>query len=319
MGAISGQVTTYAGPNYTGELYRVSPSDTPFLSLIGGLHPGGGATVNEPEVEWQTSDYRSGTANNVALEGAAAPTAVARSRSNVSNVLEIHQSQIAVSYTKQAAYKYHAGVNNEAPNPVTDEVAEQIQNEIVGMSIDLEKSFLSGTYQKPANNSTARQTRGILSAITTNVNANGGTGRALTKAIIDNTLKTAFDNGARLPQDKTVFMCGSAQKINLSNLYATATLSQPTLSRNIAGMAFDTIVTDFGTFGVVLNRWFPTGQIGVLDLSVCEPVFLELEDGSSFSVEPLAKTGASYPWQLYFEAGLKYGSETFHALIKDLN
>lgn len=319
MGAISGQVTTYAGPNYTGELYRVSPSDTPLLSLIGGLHPGGGATVHEPEVEWQTSDYRSGSANNSALEGANAPTGVARSRANISNVLEIHQSKVEVSYTKQASYGYHAGVNNEAPNPITDEVAEQISNELVGMSIDVEKSFLSGTYQKPGNNSTARQTRGLITSITTNVNANGGTPRALTKAIVDNTLKTAFDSGARLPQDKTVLMCGSAQKIALSNLYATATLSQPTLSRSIAGMAFDTIVTDFGTFGVVLNRWFPTGQIGVFDLSVCEPVFLDLGDGQTFRVEELAKVGAAYPWQLYFEAGLKYGSETFHAMIKDLS
>ena len=317
MGAVSGQGTTYNLPNYHGQLYSVTPTETPFLAAIGGLS--GGKRTKSVEFEWQTVDRRTSTANNSALEGAAAPTGVARSRSNVTNVVEIHQSAVEVSYTRQAATGMYSGINiGMDDNPVDDELTAQISAELESMAVDVELSFLSGTYQKPANNSTARKTRGLLTAITTNVNANGGTPRALSKAIVDATLSTMYGNGAKLPQDSTVIMTGPGQKVNLTNLYTTATLNQPTMTRNIGGVAVDTLVTDFGTFGVMLNRWMPTGQIAIVDLSVCAPVWLEIPGKGLLFAEPIAKTGASEKWQLYGEIGLEYGPESYHGLIKDL-
>jgi hypothetical protein len=61
------------------------------------------SAVTATVFEWQTVDRRASSANNVALEGAAAPTGAERSRANVSNVVEIHHSAIEVSYTKLAA------------------------------------------------------------------------------------------------------------------------------------------------------------------------------------------------------------------------
>jgi len=317
MGAVSGQGTTYNLPNYHGLLYSVTPTETPFLASIGGLS--GGKRTKSVEFEWQTVDRRTSTANNSVVEGAAAPTGVARSRSNVSNVVEIHQSAVEVSYTRQAATGMYSGINiGMDDNPVDDELTAQITAELESMAVDVEMSFLTGTYQKPANNSTARKTRGLLTAITTNVNANGGTGRALSKAIVDATLSTMYGNGAKLPQDSTVIMTGPGQKVNLTNLYTTATLNQPTMTRNIGGVAVDTLVTDFGTFGVMLNRWMPTGQVAIVDLSVCAPVWLEIPGKGLLFAEPLAKSGASEKWQLYGEVGLEYGPETYHGLIKDL-
>lgn len=317
MGAVSGQGTTYNLPNYHGELYTVTPTETPFLAAIGGLS--GGKRTKSVEFEWQTVDRRASSANNSVVEGNTAPTGVARSRSNVSNVVEIHQSAVEVSYTRQAATGMYSGVNiGMDDNPVNDELTAQISTELESMAVDIELSFLTGTYAKPANNATARKTRGLLTAITTNVNANGGTGRALSKAIVDATLSTMYANGARLPQDSTVIMTGPGQKVNLTNLYTTATLNQPTMTRNIGGVAVDTLVTDFGTFGVMLNRWMPAGQIAIVDLSVCAPVWLEIPGKGLLFAEPLAKVGASEKWQLYGEVGLEYGPESYHGLIKDL-
>ncbi|MFG3586616.1 DUF5309 family protein [Streptomyces sp. NPDC047990] len=318
MGAVSGQGTTYNLPNYHGQLYTVTPTETPFLAAIGGLS--GGKRTKSVEFEWQTIDRRTSTANNSVVEGAAAPTGVARSRSAISNVVEIHQSAVEVSYTRQAATGMYGGINIGADdNPVDDELTAQISAELESMAVDVELSFLSGAYQKPANNSTARRTRGLLTAITTNVNANGGTPRALSKAIVDATLSTMFASGAKLPQDSTVLMTGPGQKVNLSNLYTTATLNQPTMTRNIGGVAVDTLVTDFGTFGVMLNRWMPAGQVAVVDLSVCAPVWLEIPGKGLLFAEPIAKVGASEKWQLYGEVGLEYGAESYHGLIKDLS
>lgn len=318
MSTVSGLGTTYNLPNYAGRLFSVAPSDTPFLSAIGGLS--GGARTTSVEFEWQTEDLETTSANNSKVEGAPAPTASEVGRSNVSNVVEIHQEAVEVSYTKQAAVGLRNGINSsDGSNPVVDELSHQIDLKVAKIGVDLEKSFLVGAYQKPANNSTARQTRGVLSAVATNVFANGGTNRALTKSIIDNALAAMYGNGAKLPQASTVFMVGPAQKINLSNLYATPNLNQPTMTRNIGGVAVDTIITDFGIFGVMLNRWFPAGGIGILDLSVCRPVFLETPGKGVLFAEPLAKTGASEKYQLYGEIGLEYGAEQYHGWIKDLS
>lgn len=317
MASVSGQGTTYTLPNYTGDLFQVSPSDTPFLAAIGGLS--GALTSDSTEFEWQTADIRSTSAGNAQVEGADAPTANEQSRANVTNVTEIHQSQINVSYSKLAARGLKGGTNNDLQNPIQNELDFQIQQELLAMAVDVEKSFLTGTYAKPANNATARKTRGILAAISTNVSANGGTPRALTKTIVDTHLSSMFTNGSPLRQESTVFIVGAAQKINLSNLYSTAVLNQPTMTRNVGGVAIDTIVTDFGVFGVMLDRWMTAGQVAVVDLSVCAPVFLDVPGKGSLFVEPLGKSGASEKWQLYGEIGLKYGPEVYHGLIKDLS
>jgi len=317
MAAVTGQGTTYNLPNYHGQLYQVTPTETPFLSAIGGLT--GGRRTKSVEFEWQTMDRRSSSAGNVALEGAPAPDGVARSRANVSNIVEIHQSAVEVSYTRQAATSQYNGINiGQDDNPVTDELTTQIMAELEAMAVDIEMSFLSGVYNKPADNTAMRKTRGILTAITTNVNANGGTARAISKDIIDATLATMFGNGAKLTQDTTVLMCGPGQRVAVTNAYATPTLNQPTMSRTVGGVAVDTLVTDFGTFGLMTDRWMPDGEIAILDLSVCAPVWLEIPSKGLLFAEPIAKTGASEKWQLYGEVGLEYGPENYHGLIKDL-
>jgi hypothetical protein len=317
VAAVSGQGTTYSLPNYHGELFTVTPTETPLLSAIGGLNAAKVTTATS--FEWQTIDRRTSTPNNSALEGAAAPTGSERARGDIDNVVEIHQSAIEVSYTKIAARGNFSGANiaPQQDDLVLDELAVQTMAELESMAVDIEQSFLSGTYHKPSDNTTARATQGVLGAIAT-VNANGGTGRALTKALVDATLTSAFNAGAKLPQASTVFLCGPTEKVNLSNVYAASPLNQPTYTRNIGGVAIDTLVTDFGTFGVMLDRWMPSGQIAIVDLSVLYPVFLEIPNKGLLFTEELARTGASRKFQLYGEVGLEYGPTTFHALIKDL-
>lgn len=165
MAGITGLGTTYNLPNYTGALYSLTPTETPFFSAIGGLSGGGQTTSTE--FEWQTKDLRDASQPEI-LEGATAPTAVGRVRANVTNVVQIHQSKVAVSYTKLAATGLKAGSNNDLANPVTNELDEQVADELTSMVRDIEHSFIRGVYQKPSDNTTARKTRGIIAAISTN-------------------------------------------------------------------------------------------------------------------------------------------------------
>ena len=165
MAGITGQGDTFDLPNYVGELFQVTPADTPFLSAIGGL-TGGKATTSK-DFEWQYFDLRD-AGQNVALEGANAPTAQERVRATLNNVTQIHQEAVEVSYTKQAAVGNHAGLAIAGTNPVMSEMDWQVEQMLKQIARDVEYSFIQGTYAKPVNNSSERQTRGIVAATSTN-------------------------------------------------------------------------------------------------------------------------------------------------------
>ena len=195
MSGITGLGTTYNLPNYTGLLFGLTPTETPLFSAIGGLT--GGAQSTSTEFEWQTEDLRSAN-QNVALEGATAPTSQERVRGNVTNVCQIQQEKVSVSYSKIAAYGQKAGSNNAAPNPVTNEVDHQVELMLKQMVRDVEFSFINGLYQKPVDNSTARKTKGIIAAATSNVTQKGTLSAALSAAtdtITEGSTPVADGNG----------------------------------------------------------------------------------------------------------------------------
>jgi hypothetical protein len=110
----------------------------------------------------------------VKLEGAEAPPGEARVRSAASNIVQIHQEAVDISYTKQAAVGNLSGLNIPGSTPVQDELSWQMTQMLKQIARDVEYSFIRGTYHRPSDNTTARKTRGILAAITTNVIANAG-------------------------------------------------------------------------------------------------------------------------------------------------
>jgi hypothetical protein len=394
MAGITGQGTSYNLPNYHGELFTITPTDTPFLSAIGGLS--GAKIVHAKQFEWQTVDRRASSANNSALEGQNLPTGTERVRANVTNVTEIHQSAIEVSYTKLATTNQFNGVNvgGQSDDPTINEIGLQSMAELQSMAVDVELSLLNGAYQLPTDNTTKRQTRGLNSAIATNVIAAAGaagqsativaatgvftTGSAhgftvgqavdlgvvttttgvsagryyvltapsattftlsasplgapltlttngsvasatgstlLTKLLFDSMFQVAYSNAAPLTGDTTIIMVNPAQKVSVSNLYSTPNLNQPTYTRDIGGVAIQSLVTDFGIFGVMINRWQPVGTISLMDLSVCQPVFTEIPDKGLLFVEEMPQLGAARRFQLYGEIGLEYGPEVFHAKL----
>lgn len=174
MAGITGQGTTFNLPNYVGELFAVTPTDTPFLSAIGGIT--GGERVTSTLFQWQGYDLRDADKLRQALEGADAPTAEQRVRFNVNNVVEIHHEAVEISYTKQAATGQYDSTGSTHPgsvgiagtNPVLDELDWQVQQHLKQIARDVEKGFIAGSFQNPSTNATPRKTRGILEATETN-------------------------------------------------------------------------------------------------------------------------------------------------------
>jgi hypothetical protein len=397
MAGITGMGTTFNLPNYAGELFALTPDDTPLLSAIGGLTGGGMTTATE--FEWQTYDLRD-PAQNVQVEGATAPTAQERARGNVRNVAQIHQSKVSVSYTKQAAIGQLATPGSapfrsvDGSNPVNNELDWQVAQELKSIALDVNYSFINGAYANPTTNATARKTRGLLAAITTNRIAKGVTttgassatdtitstahgltdgnkivftitdvatnivaGRvyyvvssatntfkvatslggtaltlgtatglaytkpwatALTGDVVNDMIQLAYDNGGISEQFTATLLCNSIQKRAVTKAFASQYGQYTETSRNVGGVALTTVVTDFGTLNLMMDRHMPQDTIAAVSLEQLTPVFLNVPGKGVFFEEPLAKTGASDEVQLYGEIGLKYGAEKAHAVMTGL-
>jgi len=321
VAGITGQGTTFNLPNYTGELFRVSPADTPFLSAIGGLT--GGESVASSLFTWETFDLRDASDTRQRIEGADAPTAESRVRATVRNVLEVHQEALEVTYTKQAAIGQIAGSGSNhpyggsstGPNPVTDEVGWQVAQHLVQVARDVEASFITGTFNEPPTNATSRRTRGILEAIVTN--AVDGADEELTKDMVLDLLQEVWEAGGITVDETRTLMCSGAQKRALTDIFVSDNNYRQD-SRNVGGVAVDTILTDFGKLNVMLNRHVPADTLIVVSLEQCAPRFLEIPSKGHFFVEPLGKTGSADSFQLYGEIGLRYGNEQAHGKITNL-
>lgn len=396
-GQITGMGTTFNLPNYTNELFALTPEDTPLLSAIGGLTGGGMTTATE--FEWESYDLRD-PGQRTRVEGATAPTPESRVRGNVTNVVQIHQEQVSVSYTKQAAIGQVASPSS-APynhgggsNPITNELDWQIEQMLKQMALDVNWSFINGSYVKPTTNATARQTKGLLAAITTNRIAKGtsvtgatsatdtitstahglvdgnkvvftatgaatgivagrtyyvdqittdtfkvstsaggaaitlGTASALaftkpwatalTTDHVSDLLQIAYDNGGISEQQTATIVVNSSQRRALTKAFASAYGQYHETSRTVGGVAVDTIITDFGTLSVMMDRHVPQDTIIVASLEQLMPVFLNIPEKGVFFEEALARTGASDQSQLYGEVGLKYGNERAHAVLTGL-
>lgn len=173
MAGITGLGTTFNLPNYHGELIQLSPTDTPLLSLAGGI--GGGKQTTSPAFEWQTEDLRD-PESRPRLEGADAPTAESRVRANVENVVQIFHEAVSTSYTKQASTGQYATPGSApfysadgTPNPITNEHSHQVMAALATIARDVNFVFWHGVKVKPTTNSTARATGGLISSVTTNV------------------------------------------------------------------------------------------------------------------------------------------------------
>ncbi|EOM77293.1 hypothetical protein DW322_21340 [Rhodococcus rhodnii] len=316
MPGITGMGTTYGLPNYVGELFGLSPEDTPFLSAIGGLT--GGEATGSTIFTWSDFDLRDADDERQRTEGADAPTAENRVRSSGHNVLEIHQEAVSVSYTKQGATRQLSGSNpmQSGAQPVHDELTWQIEQSIKQVARDVEASFITGTYNLPTSNSTARRTRGILQAIETNVVTNAEPA-ALTADIVLDLMQLAWENGGIQESETRTIITGAKQKRALSKAFITDKNYREE-TRNVGGVNLQTIETDFGRCNIMLDRYMPADQIAVVSLEECAPRFLNIPGKGHFFVEPLAKTGASEKAQMYGEIGLKYGNELKHAKLTGL-
>ena len=310
-------VNTSNLPNFVGELFSLIPAQTPLLSMSGGLT--GGKSVASKEFTWQVEDNAAASVNRSQLEGDDPPIN-AIIRQEVKNVVEIHQESVKIAYSKLGNTQF-VGSGGAVPvtdasgllgnQPVQAEIPHQLGLTINRIARDVELSFLSGVFVNPNDNATERQTRGVLTAIDTHSTVFAVDLRTSLNAMLAGMYE---DETTVAPLINPVIFLNGTTKTQLS-LEFTNNLGLADRSRTIGGVNVETIVTDFGTFGVVLDRYMPVDELALLDMSVISPCFMPIPGKGHFFTEPLAKTGSYDQVQIYGEIGLEYGPEQYHGLI----
>lgn len=318
MPQVSGIGTTWNLPNYAGELFTADPTQTPFLSMIGGL-TGGRQTDN---FEFPTAvlyDFpEAGQPEISENDSITAPAASHIAREQQKNVVQIHQEVIDLTYAKQSNSGRMSGLNTagQTPEPA-DEKSWQIQQKLIKIARDVEYSFIRGTYQISTAADVANKTRGMLELCTSDAGTSiAAAGAALTKDMLDQLFREMADNGAYF--GNMVLFCGAYQKQLITKLYAAQFNAQMQTTQNVGGMNITEIETDFFKMGIVWDRFMPNDSILVADMAHIAPVFQAVPGKGVLFQEDLAKVGASDKVQIYGQIGLAHGPAFLHGAITGL-
>ena len=300
--------TSFGVLNYSGMLFNKGNTRTPLSAIIGGR----AKTTNH--VEFVTGqEYTAGgdgsqpeISENASLT---APAASVVTREQKTNVTQIFQESVGISYAKQSNMGTLAGVNiaNQQANPV-NELDFQVAAKIQKINRDIEYTFINGVFNKTTSDATANKTRGLIPAITTNVTAMGN--KPLGLWDIADMVKKIY--GANAPTDGLCLWCDA---ITLFQINADAVQNGLTVipaAREINGIALSSVVTPIGVVYLYLGECLPAGTALLLNLDVIAPVYQPVPGKGNFFLEQLAKVGAGEKYQLFGQIGLDHGPEWYH-------
>ena len=300
--------TSFGVLNYSGMLFNKGNTRTPLSAIIGGR----AKTTNH--VEFVTGqEYTAGgdgsqpeISENASLT---APDASVVTREQKTNVTQIFQESVGISYAKQSNMGTLAGVNiaNQQANPV-NELDFQVAAKIQKINRDIEYTFINGVYNKATSDATVNKTRGLIPAITTNVTAMGN--KPLGLWDIADMVKKIY--GANAPTDGLCLWCDA---ITLFQINADAVQNGLTVipaAREINGIALSSVVTPIGVVYLYLGECLPAGTALLLNLDVIAPVYQPVPDKGNFFLEQLAKVGAGEKYQLFGQIGLDHGPGWYH-------
>ena len=300
--AMSGNVK-----NYSGMLFNKGNTRTPLSTVIGGKS----AVTNH--VEFVTGqEYTTGGGSQPEITEEAsltAPAATVVTREQKTNVTQIFQEKVGISYGKQSNMGTLAGINvaGQQANPIS-ELDFQVGAKMQKVAADIEYTFINGEYQKATDDKTANKTRGLIAACTTNVKAMAS--KPLGLWDIADMVKKIYEQNA-----PTVGLALWCDATTLFQINADAVQNGLTIvpnARNINGIQLSSVLTPIGEVYLYLGEYLPKGTALLLNLDLIAPVYQPVPGKGNFFLEPLAKVGAGESYQLFGQIGLDHGPEWCH-------
>lgn len=299
--------TSFGVLNYSGMLFNKGNTRTPLSSIIGGR----AKTTNH--VEFATGqEFTSGGGAQPAISETAsltAPDATVVTREQKTNVTQIFQESVGISYAKQSNMGTLSGINiaNQQANPM-NELDFQVAAKMMKINADIEYTFINGVYNKATDDSKINKTRGLVPAITTNTKAMAS--KPLGLWDIADMVKKIY--GQNAPTTGLCLWCDATTMFQINADAVQNGLSVVPASREINGIALSSVVTPIGVVYLYLGEYLPSGTALLLNLDVLAPVFQPVPGKGNFFLEELAKTGAGQKYQLFGQIGLDHGPEWYH-------
>lgn len=294
--------------NYAGMLFDTNDKQTPLIQAL----PREITTSVEFII---SSQYATGDPSQPTISEKAsltAPDSAVVTRDQQTNVTQIFMKTTGVSYAKISNTGTLNGVNlGGQQSNVMNELDWQMSIKAKEMRQDLEFTIINGEYNKATSDATANKTRGLISAITTNIE--DAAGSEITPYIIGNVMQKIRDSKGVISD--AILIVSPIARRQITKNYANEPGFLLPNSRTVGGLTIDQIITDYGTCGLMVHDYVPNGTVIVANLTVLKIKEQPVSGKGNWFWEALAKVGAGDKSQLFGQAGLDYGPEWFHGKI----
>jgi len=297
-------------------IYNISPMDTPFMTGAGR------GTASNTLYEWQKDELAAAAANQK-FEGDDPASLVVSQPTKLQNYTQISEKAVQTSGTAEAVD--WAGRKSSQAYQLAKR-AKEIKRDMEFMLTGEDVAFAGSAAGGAAGAPQARTTGAVNSwlGVTTAADSNiidgsnatpapiAGTGigtavtapsttdKVLTMGMVNQCVEQIWKAGG----SPDVIMCDSSLKVKMSSLagsvVADIVSNHDKASPAAAINSVDVIVTDFGTFKIVPNRFCLANQLYVLDYDYWSVDYLR-----PFQTETLAKTGDSVKQMMIAEYGLR--------------
>ena len=293
---------------------NISPTDTPFISNIGS------ESCSNTYFEWQTDSLAAASTSNHQIEGNAYTTfATTAATTRLGNYTSISSKDWLLSRTQQVVTK--AGRASEMAYQVAKN-AKALKRDVEGMALD-NNAAVAG------NDTTARETGGMVAWLKTNISSSStnssdpvwtsaptgarsdGVQRAFTETLLQAVQKQCFDSGG----EPSMLLVGSFNKQAASAFAGIAAqrFMAPSGPSTIIGAA-EVYVGDFGELSIIADR-FQRAR----DALLVDPSRARLRVLDTYKLHEMAKSQDGDSRLLTYEWGLQVDNEAAHGIVADLN
>ena len=274
---------------------NISPMDTWITSNIGS------GKCSARYHEWQR-DALAASAANAVIEGDDATTVAIPPTTREGNYTQILRKVFQITDTEEVVDKAGRG----------SEVGYQTAMKIKELAKDIEYALLINASAVSGATGTARQLKGILGWIATNVTTGTGTGtEVLTESMLNDNLALVWAQGGK-PQNVLV---GQFNKRKIS-AFTTNTRDVSADEKKLTS-AVDIYQSDFGTIAIRLHHELNTTAAGTLvvlgDMGLWKKAWLR-----PVKKDELARTGASRKFMIEAELTLESRAEAGSGKITEL-
>lgn len=301
-------------PNFSGMLFNKGNTRTPFSTMIGSKRK---YTNHVEFVTGQEFETAQGTQPAISESASlTAPETSIITREQRTNVTQIFQESVGISYGKMSNMGTLSGVNisGQQANPISEEDF-QIAAKMAKIAQDIEYTFINGVFQKSTGDSVANKSRGLLTAITSNVIP--AAGKSLSFLLVCEALKLIQESNGDISNIVLGLDSISRMQLNADAVANGMTIVES--GRDINGILVDKVLTPLGTVYLKDLKYLPAGAVTFFDPNIMAPVEQPTPEYGNFFLEELAKVGAGRKKQIFGQIGLDHGPEWYSAKITGLS